>query len=82
LSSCGEKGILDIVYDYSEIKSVLSKESLKKDHDNSMWRYRALMPIKGEAFRTFYASVGRRCIAPCASADRSVWIRFILKMMD
>jgi threonine synthase len=51
--SCGEKGILDIVYDYSEIKSVFSKESLKKDNDNSMWRYRALMPIKGEGLRDF-----------------------------
>ena len=46
--SCGDKGILDIVYDYSEVKSVFSKETLKKDHDNSMWRYRALMPILGE----------------------------------
>lgn len=51
--SCGEKGILDIVYDYSEVKSIFSKESLKKDHDNSMWRYRALMPIQGEGLSDF-----------------------------
>ncbi len=51
--SCGEKGILDIVYDYSEIKRVFSKETLKKDTDNSMWRYRALMPIAGESLADF-----------------------------
>lgn len=42
---CGEKGILDIVYDYDEIKKDLSRESLARCRDNSMWRYRALMPI-------------------------------------
>lgn len=51
--SCGEKGILDIVYDYQEIGSVFSKETLKHDHDNSMWRYRALMPIQGEGLGDF-----------------------------
>jgi len=51
--SCGEKGILDIVYDYSEIKREFSKETLKHDHDNSMWRYRALMPIRGEGLGEF-----------------------------
>ena len=51
--ACGEKGILDIVYDYPEIKTVLSKETLKKDTNNSMWRYRALMPIVGEGLADF-----------------------------
>ncbi len=51
--ACGEKGILDIVYDYPEIKKVLSRESLKSDHDNSMWRYRALMPVRGEGLEDF-----------------------------
>jgi threonine synthase len=51
--SCGEKGILDIVYDYSQVKSVFTKESLNKDNDNSMWRYRALMPLQGEGLSDF-----------------------------
>lgn len=51
--ACGEKGILDIVYDYSQIKKVLSRDSLKSDHDNSMWRYRALMPVRGEGLDDF-----------------------------
>ncbi len=50
---CGEKGILDIVFDYTEVKKTLSRESLKQDRDNSMWRYRALMPINGDGLSDF-----------------------------
>ena len=46
--ACGEKGILDIVYDYRAVGRELTRESLSKDRDNSMWRYRALMPLKGD----------------------------------
>ncbi len=42
---CGEKGILDIVYDYGEVRKVLTRETLAANRDNSMWRYRALMPV-------------------------------------
>ncbi|NCC69446.1 MAG: pyridoxal-phosphate dependent enzyme, partial [Clostridia bacterium] len=52
-SSCGEQGILDILYDYQEIQSVFSKDTLKSDRDNSMWRYRALMPILGDGLGEF-----------------------------
>ena len=42
---CGEKGILDIVFDYAYIKKhLLSREGLAACRDNSMWRYKALMP--------------------------------------
>ncbi len=51
--ACGEKGILDIVYDYEEIRKSFSIDSLKKDNDNSMWRYRALMPILGAGLPDF-----------------------------
>lgn len=50
---CGEKGILDIIYDYSEIKKEFSREALANNRDNSMWRYRALMPIAGEGLGDF-----------------------------
>lgn len=43
--ACGEKGILDIVYDYSAVKPLLNRKSLESNKDSSMWRYRALMPI-------------------------------------
>ena len=48
---CGEKGILDVVFDYGEVKKTLNRESLAKDRDNSMWRYRALMPLRGSGSR-------------------------------
>lgn len=43
---CG--GILDIKYDYSYIKSVLTKDKLKT-RENSMWRYLELLPVTGES---------------------------------
>ena len=50
---CGEKGILDILYDYDEVKKELNFDSLKANRDNSMWRYKALMPIEGEGLGKF-----------------------------
>ena len=51
--SCGEKGILDIVFDYKEVAKELSREALAKDSNNSMWRYRALMPLVGDRLADF-----------------------------
>lgn len=51
--ACGEKGILDIIFNYNEVKKELNRETLAKDRDNSMWRYRALMPLKGEGLSKF-----------------------------
>ena len=51
---CGEKGILDIVFDYDYIKkNTLSREILANCRDNSMWRYKALMPLKDRDFSPF-----------------------------
>lgn len=47
---CGEKGILDVCYDYEAIKKVFTKESLKKNHDATMWRYRPLMSVANRDF--------------------------------
>lgn len=46
LTTCECGGILDIVYDYDYIKSVLTKEKLAARADNSMWRYRELLPVE------------------------------------
>ncbi len=43
---CGEKGILDIIYDYEEIKNYLTKDYLKENKDLSIWRYIHLLPVK------------------------------------
>ena len=43
---CGEKGILDVEYDYEELKKVLTKEYFLANKDYSMWRYHPLMGIE------------------------------------
>ncbi len=46
LTTCECGGILDIVYDYDYIKSQLTKEKLAERRNNSMWRYRELLPVE------------------------------------
>ena len=46
LTNCSCGGILDIIYDYDYIKSVLTKDKLAQRSDNSMWRYRELLPVE------------------------------------
>ena len=55
---CGEKGILDIIYDYSEIKKTFTREKLAANRDNSMWRYRDLMPIREETCVDAFLRIG------------------------
>lgn len=43
---CGDTAILDIDYDYDVISQHVSRESLQKDHTNSMWRYKAFLPLE------------------------------------
>ena len=43
---CGEKGILDIEYDYDALKKVLTKEYFENNRNYSMWRYAPIMGIK------------------------------------
>ncbi len=43
--TCGEAGILDILYDYKEMKKVVTKHYFKSNQDYSIWRYRPLMSI-------------------------------------
>lgn len=42
---CGEKGILDVVYDYEEMRKDINLEYFKNNKDYSMWRYAPLMGI-------------------------------------
>lgn len=48
---CGPEGILDVIYDYSQIKTVFTKESLANDHNPSIWRYLPLLPIEEASLR-------------------------------
>lgn len=46
LTNCECGGILDVVYDYELIKSKMTKEKMAVCRDNSMWRYRDVLPIE------------------------------------
>ena len=46
LTSCECGGILEIVYDYEYIKTVLTKEKLAARNNPTMWRYRELLPVE------------------------------------
>ena len=52
LTNCSCGGILDIVYDYDYIKANLTKEKLAARRDNSMWRYRELLPVEEDTPNT------------------------------
>lgn len=47
---CGEKGILDVVYDYEKMKIEVSKEYFKNNYDYTMWRYHKIMSVKEKDF--------------------------------
>ena len=47
---CGEKGILDINYNYDELKKVITREYFKNNTDYTMWRYKYLMSVKDRDF--------------------------------
>ncbi len=42
---CGQKGILEIIYDYKKIKQSLTKTYLANCTDNSLWRYSSLISV-------------------------------------
>ena len=52
ITTCECGGILDIVYDYDYIKSTFTKDDLAKCRDNSMWRYRAFLPVEPDSAPT------------------------------
>ncbi len=41
----GDRGILDVLYDYDAIRSVFTPETLQRSADASMWRYLPLLPL-------------------------------------
>ena len=46
LTNCSCGGILDIIYDYDYIRAHFTRETLAQRRDNSMWRYRELLPVE------------------------------------
>jgi threonine synthase len=45
---CGEVGTLEVLYDYARLKAQLDRDSLR-NREQSMWRYKALLPIGGDS---------------------------------
>ena len=52
ITTCECGGILDIIYDYDYIKSTFTKDDLAKCRENSMWRYRAFLPVEPDSAPT------------------------------
>ena len=46
---CGLDGTLDVIYDIEKAKKKLTRESLSKKYDISMWRYRDIMPVLSDS---------------------------------
>src|SRR6056297_460743 len=46
---CGEKGLLDVKYDYEKIKKNWSKNDLEKNNKLNIWRYQPLLPIEDDS---------------------------------
>ena len=46
LTVCECGGILDVMYDYDYIKSRFTRETLANRREQSMWRYRELLPVE------------------------------------
>jgi threonine synthase len=44
----GREGILDVIYDYEQLSYEINWEALSASHDQTMWRYRALLPLQRE----------------------------------
>ncbi|SRR6266487_1933289 len=42
---CGPLGVLEVHYDYEQVAQHISRALLAEEHDPTMWRYRALLPI-------------------------------------
>ncbi len=45
---CGEKGILDVIYDYNYLKKTINKAYFKSSNIYNIWRYKDILPIQGQ----------------------------------
>ena len=45
---CGDKGLLEVKYDYEKVAANWSKDDLADTEDNRIWRYRPLLPIEDD----------------------------------
>jgi len=50
--NCGEKGILEVNYNYEEMKKEVSKDFFKNNKNQTMLRYSKMMSIKSDEYQT------------------------------
>lgn len=73
--TCG--GNLDVLYDYERIAGALSQRTLSDNRDLTMWRYRALLPIR-ETSTVPSLAVGFTPIYDCRRLKAELGIRGVL----
>ncbi|HXL03597.1 MAG: threonine synthase [Firmicutes bacterium] len=44
--NCGDKGVLDVIYDYNKISKAVNRESIEANKEISMWRYMPFLPVE------------------------------------
>jgi len=74
-SACG--GNLDVLYDYERISQRLSKATLAADHNLTIWRYRALLPME-DSSRVPPLTVGWTPIYDCPRLAAEFGIKQLL----
>jgi threonine synthase len=75
----GDEGILDVEYDYVALRARISPQSLRSNPDPTIWRYRALLPVRSDSIVPPLAVGG----TPLYRADRlgaklglrSLWVK-------
>src|SRR2546423_5133516 len=74
--ACGPSGILAVHYDYEQVAPHIGRAQLAENHEQTAWRYRALLPI----------SYSHRTMPPLAiggtALDAVEWLRSYLGMSD
>jgi threonine synthase len=47
--ACGPVGTLDVLYDVEALRRAVTRENIMRSPDQSMWRYRPLLPLENDA---------------------------------
>lgn len=47
---CGPVGTLEVLYNYEHLKAQLDRDELRNELQQSMWRYKSLLPIQADSF--------------------------------
>ena len=81
-STCGESGILEVLYDYDRIAHLLRREDLAHDDDHSVWRYKPLLPVEPDSPALLWLSAGAPSTKSSACAVPSTYLASSSRMTD